>query len=411
MKPKRQPRGASRRPQTPIADERGERLHKVLAAAGVASRRECEVLISEGRVQVDKKTITRLGTRVDPMRQEIRVDGSVIAHSRRTYFLVNKPVGVVSTNRDPQGRPRVVDLVPDVSRLFTVGRLDRSSEGLILVTNDGELANRLTHPRYGIPKTYRARVDGHPTAELLRRLRKGIHLADGVARVASIHIKKRQSHTTELEIVLTEGRNREIRRILARIGHKVLQLRRIGMGPLRLGHLAVGSCRPLSADEARQLRRFAKQLHAGGKPREHADAAESAERQPRAGVKKSPRKPKRVPQGKRGVQKNPRQTTRTASSGSGVKKLSTQPRRGIVLDYDGETEASKTDKPAKRVPRKHSSRPTKARPNKSSSPKGTKGGKGTRGAKRAKGPRGAKGAKGTRGAKGTKGHRKRKGHR
>lgn len=343
MNSKGQPRGISHRNQSPTTDDRGERLHKVLAAAGVASRRECEVLITEGRVQVDRETVTQLGTRVDPMQQEIRVDGSAIRRPRRTYFLVNKPVGVVSTNRDPQGRPRVVDLVPDVSRMFTVGRLDRSSEGLILVTNDGELSNRLTHPRYEIPKTYRARVAGHPTPELLRRLRKGIHLADGVARVASIHVKKRQTQTTELEIVLTEGRNREIRRVLARIGHKVLQLRRVGMGPLRLGQLPVGSCRPLSADEVRQLRRFAKQLSTGGNRR--AGGSPQKKRRPRTRVEKPAGKPK--------------------------KTSTTSARRGTVLDYDGQRDTGKATKPVKRASRKRGAKPARTRPARTGSTKAT----------------------------------------
>ena len=241
-------------------------MQKVLAAAGVASRRQCETLILEGRVEVDRKTVRRLGVRVDPSSQEIRIDGTVLRRPRRYYYLVNKPVGVVATNRDPEGRPRVVDLVPCDERLFTVGRLDRTSEGLILVTNDGALANRLTHPRYEIAKTYRARVAGHPTAQELQTLRTGIHLAEGVARVAALRVKGRQARTTELEIILTEGRNREIRRVLARIGHKVLQLRRTAMGPLRLGRLASGECRALTANEVRTLRQSARSDKPRGGP-------------------------------------------------------------------------------------------------------------------------------------------------
>jgi 23S rRNA pseudouridine2605 synthase len=144
-------------------------LQKVLAAAGIASRRECETLIVDGRVEVDRRTVTELGTRVDPSTQEIRVDGVPLARAHHVYYLVNKPVGVVSTNRDPDRRARVVDLVPGEARLFTIGRLDRSSEGAIIVTNDGELANLLTHPRYSVPKTYRAWVLGFPTPETLRK--------------------------------------------------------------------------------------------------------------------------------------------------------------------------------------------------------------------------------------------------
>jgi 23S rRNA pseudouridine2605 synthase len=235
----------------------GERLQKVLAAAGIASRRECEQLIREGRVEVDRQVVTELGTRVVADQQEIRVDGEPIHRPKRLYYAVNKPPGVVCTNRDPAGRTRVVDLVVSDQRLFTVGRLDRASEGLIIVTNDGALADRLTHPRYGAEKTYLVRVAGHPTAAQLKTLREGIHLAEGLARVVSLRVKRRTKLSTDLEIVLNEGRNREIRRILARIGHKVLTLKRTSIGPLRLGKLPVGAARKLTAEEVRSLERCA----------------------------------------------------------------------------------------------------------------------------------------------------------
>jgi 23S rRNA pseudouridine2605 synthase len=242
-------------PSTEDAAPRGERLQKVLAAAGIGSRRECEELILAGRVEVDRQTITELGTRVDPLEQEIRVDGTPLTQPKRVYYAVHKPPGVVSTSWDPDRRVRVIDLVKTDERLFAVGRLDRTSEGLILVTNDGALANRLTHPRYGVEKTYLARIAGSPSPESLERLRSGVHLAEGVARVASVQVKRRHRETTELEIVLNEGRNREIRRLLARIGHKVLQLKRIAVGPLRLGSLPIGSSRPLTRDEVALLQR------------------------------------------------------------------------------------------------------------------------------------------------------------
>ncbi len=235
----------------------GERLQKVLAAAGVASRRECEELILAGRVDVDRETVTVLGTRVDPRTQEVRVDGCALAKPRHVYYVLNKPTGVVSTNRDPEGRLRVIDLVPNDKRLFTIGRLDRSSEGMIIVTNDGELANQLTHPRYGIPKTYRAKVLGTPTAETLQKLRSGVRLAEGTARVTSLAIRGRHARGAELEIVLTEGRNREIRRILAKVDHRVQHLRRTAIGAIRLGQLKPGEYRLLSADEVRLLQRAA----------------------------------------------------------------------------------------------------------------------------------------------------------
>jgi 23S rRNA pseudouridine2605 synthase len=243
---------------------RGERLQKVLAAAGVGSRRHCETLILDGRVQIENRVVTELGVRVDPVRQEIRVDGGLLPKLKRLYFLVNKPPGVVSTNRDPAGRPRVIDLIDSDQRLFPVGRLDRSSEGLILVTNDGDMTNRLTHPRYGIVKTYRVQVAGRPSPEELGKLLRGVRLAEGLARVASLKIKRRRSQSTELEIALDEGRNREIRRLLAKIGHKVLRLKRIAFGPLRLGDLPRGAYRRLTPAELRALQRCARPRPAAG---------------------------------------------------------------------------------------------------------------------------------------------------
>src|SRR5687768_5751926 len=207
-----------------------ERLQKVLAAAGIGSRRDCEDLIRDGRVEIDRQVVTELGTRVDPLKHEIRVDGQAIRRPKRLYFAVNKPEGVVSTSYDPSGRDRVIDLVPTEERVFAVGRLDRASEGLIVVTNDGEFANRLTHPRYGVSKTYAVRVAGSPSHTELARLRRGIHLAEGFCRIDSLAVKGKHKGSTDMLIVLNEGRNREIRRMLARLGHKVLRLKRIAVG-------------------------------------------------------------------------------------------------------------------------------------------------------------------------------------
>jgi len=196
-----------------------------------------------------------MGTRVNPDRQEIRLDGDRINRPKLVYFAVNKPDGVISTNRDPSGRPRVVDLLPDDVRLFTVGRLDLHSEGLILLTNDGELANRLTHPRYGVEKTYRVMVSGHPTPEVLDQLRGGVRLAEGLARVAGVTLRRKYKQSAILEMVLREGQNREIRRVLARLNHKVLRLVRISVGPVRLGKLPSGEYRRLTKDEVRALQK------------------------------------------------------------------------------------------------------------------------------------------------------------
>ena len=255
-------------------ESRPDRLQKVLAAAGIGSRRDCEDLIRDGRVEVDKKVITELGTRVDPAQQEIRVDGEALRQPKRLYFAVNKPVGVVTTNFDPSGRPRVIDLVPTEERVFAVGRLDRSSEGLILVTNDGEFANRLTHPRYGVEKAYLARVAGAPGQRQLDRLKKGVHLAEGFARAQSIVVKKQHGHSTDLIIVLNEGRNREIRRLLARVGHKVLALKRIAVGHVKLGDLPLGAWRKLSHEEVESL------LHAAREKRRAAKVGPSRRERP-----------------------------------------------------------------------------------------------------------------------------------
>ena len=260
-RPRRRPR-TTKPPKRVPAPSGPERLQKVLAAAGVGSRRQCEELILEGRVEVDRKVVTELGTKVDPAGQRISVDGVGLRQPKMVYYAVNKPPGMVCTNRDPSGRARVIDLVPEAEqRLFTVGRLDLNSEGLIILTNDGELANRLTHPRYGVQKTYRVLVAGHPDRDVTARLRQGVHLSDGLAKVTGVRIKRRQKQSTILEMVLDEGRNREIRRVLANVGHKVLLLVRIAVGPVKLGNLAPGQSRQLTAKEVASLRHAAR----GGK--------------------------------------------------------------------------------------------------------------------------------------------------
>lgn len=255
-------RRKSRPTSSPVKTEGGSvRLQKALASAGLGSRRQCEAFILTGRVEIDRQVVRELGTRVDPRRQEIRFDGKVLDGKamdggKRVYYLVNKPPGVVSTNRDPSGRPRVIDLLPPGKELlFTVGRLDRSSEGLILVTNDGELANRLAHPRFGVHKTYHALVAGIPDGPTLEKLRQGAHLAEGFARPVSARVKKTLKQSTLLEIVLAEGLNREIRRLLARVGHKVLRLKRVALGGVKLADMKSGEFRRLRPDELRLLKR------------------------------------------------------------------------------------------------------------------------------------------------------------
>lgn len=272
----------------------GERLQKVLAAAGVGSRRQCEELILAGRVEVDRRVVDRLGTRVDPQTQEIRLDGTVLARPRRVYYAVNKPDGVISTNRDPSGRPRVIDLLPsEQARLFTIGRLDLHSEGLILVTNDGELANQLAHPRYGVEKIYRVVVAGTPTPEVLAQLRRGVRLAEAMVRIPRIVVRARRKKSTDLEMTLDEGRNREIRRALAKVGHKVERLTRIAVGPVRLGTLAPGDFRPLSAAEIRALRQGEKRKTEGGKRGGRKPSSQKTTDGRRSGPVRAAKRPKR----------------------------------------------------------------------------------------------------------------------
>lgn len=261
-----------------------DRLQKVLAHAGVGSRRACEELITQGRVTVDDQVVRELGTKVDPRRARIAVDHQVIRLESPVYYAVNKPKGYVSTNSDPAGRPRVVDLLPEVpQRVYSVGRLDESSTGLILLTNDGELANRLAHPRYGIEKVYRALVAGQPGQDVLQQLVEGVWLAEGKARARSARITGRQGDATAIELVLAEGKNREVRRMLAKLGHKVMSLTRVSVGPVRLRGLKPGESRRLTSEEVLQLRRIAglEPGHRPERPRERSRPTGSSSQRPR----------------------------------------------------------------------------------------------------------------------------------
>ncbi|MFL5905220.1 MAG: pseudouridine synthase [Solirubrobacteraceae bacterium] len=228
------------------------RLAKYLAHAGVASRRAAEDLIRAGRVTVDGEVVGDLGRQLAGG-EEVRVGGALVGgREERAVWLVNKPAGVVSTARDTHGRPTVVSLVPDAgARLYPVGRLDVDTTGLIVVTNDGELANRLMHPRYEVPRTYEATVRGGPVGEgALRALRAGVRLEDGVTAPASV----RALGPDRLELVMHEGRKRQVRRMCEAVGHPVMALRRVAFGPLRLGSLPEGEARRLEAAEVEALR-------------------------------------------------------------------------------------------------------------------------------------------------------------
>lgn len=252
-----------------MTSEKGERLQKVLARAGLGSRRACEELIVQGRVTIDGRAVSELGTRVDPDSQRVTVDGEPVHAERPIYCLLKKPRGVLCTNYDPEGRVRVVDLVPRIAqRVFTVGRLDEESEGLLLLTNDGELANRLAHPRYGVQKTYRVQVAGLVAPDEIAKLTHGMWLSDGRVRADEVRRIGNQGRSTILEIVLSEGHNREVRRMLARVGHKILRLERIAIGPLRDVKLRVGQCRELNVREVQSLRDAVQVGEAGsGAPR------------------------------------------------------------------------------------------------------------------------------------------------
>ena len=236
-----------------------ERPHKVMAAAGAGSRRECEQFIVEGRVAVDGRVVRELGTKVDPETADISFDGERLRLSRPVYYMVNKPRGIVSTCQDELGRPSIVSLVPGTpKRIYPVGRLDLDSMGLVLLTNDGALAQCLTHPSFEITKTYEVRVQGSVTDATLARLKKGIWLSDGRARAEGCAVVRRRATVSELVVMLHEGKNREIRRVMAKVGHAVLSLRRISIGTLHLGDLKEGYSRKLTQPELDALRRLAR---------------------------------------------------------------------------------------------------------------------------------------------------------
>ena len=235
-----------------------ERLQKLLAHAGLGSRRSCEELIIQGRVTVDREVVRELGTRVDLNRSVVAVDGQKIKLEPHVYFAVCKPKGYVSTNADPAGRPRVIDILPDIpERVYTVGRLDEMSVGLLLLTNDGELANKLSHPKFGVEKLYRVMVAGTPSTDALKQLTDGVWLAEGKVRAKRVAIVAKRGMSTVLEMVLAEGKNREVRRMLARLGHKVMVLTRVAVGPITLKGLLPGQYRSLSTHEVDLLRRAA----------------------------------------------------------------------------------------------------------------------------------------------------------
>jgi 23S rRNA pseudouridine2605 synthase len=250
-----------------------ERVQKLLARAGLGSRRTCEELIRDGRVKVDGVVAT-LGDRADPDSQQVLVDDVPIAvRADLVYYLLNKPPGVVTTARDPQGRPTVVELVPDDPRVFPVGRLDADTEGLLILTNDGDLAQLLAHPRHGVDKTYVAEVDGEPTNAALNRLRSGVELDDGVTAPAKARVAARTDERAAIELTIHEGRKRQVRRMCAAVGLPVRRLVRTKIGPLADARLAPGRWRPLTPREVRSLYEAAHATGGTDSPRGRGEAS------------------------------------------------------------------------------------------------------------------------------------------
>jgi 23S rRNA pseudouridine2605 synthase len=288
------------------------RLQRYLAATGLGSRRKCEEYIVDGRVNVDGQGARDLGTRVDPQRQEVRVDGELVRRDPPRYFLLNKPRGYLCTNSDPAGRPRAIDLLPPSKlRLFTVGRRDESSEGLILLTNDGELAHQLAHPRFQVQRTYALQVAGRPTPETFATLKDGLYFQEGRFHIRWVKRVGTKGNSTFLEVGLSHGQNREIRRLFARVGHKVMRLRRVAFGPLTLGRLAEGRFRPLTSVEMTQLRELASAKRP--RPRDKSPDKGAGARRPHAARDRS----QDVASGERprvGKQGSQRRSNRSANS-------------------------------------------------------------------------------------------------
>jgi len=234
-----------------------ERVQKILAKAGIASRREAEKIILEGRVTVNGKVI-QLGAKADPEKDHIKVDGKRIPRPEpKITLLLNKPRGYLSTVKDPKGRPTVMDLLGKVKwRLYPLGRLDFDAEGLLLLTNDGEIAYHLSHPKFLIPRTYWVKVQGVPGEKKLDLLKKGIRLEDGLAKAQSVQILREREKNSWIQITVTEGRTHLVKRLFAAIGHPVLKLKRVEYGPIRLGNLPVGHFRFLTPEEVDHLKRL-----------------------------------------------------------------------------------------------------------------------------------------------------------
>ncbi|MFW5985194.1 MAG: pseudouridine synthase [Halanaerobiaceae bacterium] len=234
-----------------------ERLQKYMAHAGVASRRKSEDIIAEGRVKVNGEVVTEMGFKIDPQQDTVTVDGEVISREEKVYILFNKPTGCVCTVDDPRGRKTVLDYIDGVSqRIYPVGRLDYDTSGLLIITNDGQLTNILTHPSYEIDKTYLVEIPGQLTAEEKKQLEEGVELEDGITAPAEAEIVYKNSDKTIFMLTIHEGRNRQVRRMCEKIGHRVINLKRIGLAFLSLEQLSPGEFRFLTTEEVKKLKQI-----------------------------------------------------------------------------------------------------------------------------------------------------------
>jgi 23S rRNA pseudouridine2605 synthase len=231
-----------------------QRLQKIMAAAGIASRRDCEEIIEQGQVQVNGEFISELPAFADPDKDDIRVSGQKLKMPDKVYFLVNKPKGYICTNRDPHKRPKVIDLVDTKERVYCVGRLDADSTGAIVLTNDNELTNKLTHPRYELAKTYQLRIRGNVDSEAIEKIKKGVWLSEGKTNRASVKVLKRTKGHTHIQIVIKQGLNRQLRRTFARIGYKVQHLHRTNIGNISIKGVPAGGYKKLSKSQIQYLK-------------------------------------------------------------------------------------------------------------------------------------------------------------
>lgn len=231
------------------------RVQKTIASSGIASRRKAEMLIKEGRVAVDGKKVTKLGTLADPQKSSITVDGKIISRAdKKAYILLHKPRGYITSREDPQGRPKVTDLLKNIPvKVFPVGRLDYNAEGVLLLTNDGQFAQRLLHPKFAVSRTYLVKAKGFPDADAIRRLRTGVNLSDGMTLPARVTFLEKTHKNSWVRITVRQGKNRLIKRMFAAVEHPVLKLKRTGFGPFFLGKLEPGEYRMVSEKEVKKL--------------------------------------------------------------------------------------------------------------------------------------------------------------